>query len=60
MLTRHKNAIEQNDRLNWLDRHQQNMTDGEHEHFWECLRTYLEAEIELDHLYDAVKKRVGE
>ena len=58
MLTRHKNAIEQNDRINWLDEHQQNMTDGEHERFWNLLRTYLEMEIELDKMYEVVKKRV--
>jgi len=58
MLDRHKNAIEQNDRINWLDEHQQNMTDEEHERYWEYLRIYLEAEIELDKLYEVVKKRV--
>ena len=58
MEARHKYAIDQNDRLNWLHDHQQNMTDEEHERYWEYLRTYLEAEIELDHLYEVVKKRV--
>ena len=58
MLDRHKNAIDQNDRLNYLHDHQNNMTDGEHERFWNYLRIYLDAEMELDKLYKVIRERV--
>ena len=58
MLERHRNAIDQNDRLNFLQDHQEAMTEGENERFWEQLRRLFDAEMELDNLYKVIKDRV--
>ena len=56
----YKNICDRADRQMWLKDHEKNMTDEEHEEFWNLMRTIIIAEVDMDNLYEKIKKRVGE
>ena len=58
LIQRHQNAIDNNDKMNFLHFHQDAMTDGEHQRYWDNVSKLIEAEVALERLYEVVKKRV--
>ena len=51
---------EKHQRDMWLKKHQTHMTKNEYEQYWELIRTILGAEVEMDRLYEKMKKELAE